>query len=151
MTNHSVTQLWEKFKLDSPNAPHSYDVWAFGSSKKEADKLATLVCKEIKTATSSVHALYHPETQLPYSGLHNVILDGKENAVAIIETTIVDIVPFGEVSKEHAYLEGEGDRSLERWRVVHEPFFKSELKDTKHTFTDQTLVVCEQFKLVFKA
>lgn len=38
----------------------------------------------------------------------SVILDSKENAICIIETTKVEVIPFKEVSKDHAYKEGEG-------------------------------------------
>lgn len=34
----------------------------------------------------------------------------------------VEIMPFKNVSEKHAYLEGEGDRSYESWRKVHEAF-----------------------------
>lgn len=36
----------------------------------------------------------------------------KENAVCIIETTKVVVLPFKQVSVEHVYKEGEGDRKL---------------------------------------
>ena len=37
-----------------------------------------------------------------------------------------------EVSEEHAYKEGEGDRSLAYWRAVHEEFFTKEFEETKN-------------------
>ncbi len=45
----------------------------------------------------------------------NEILDSK-NAICIIETTKVEVIPFKEVSKDHAYKEGEGDRGLTYWQ-----------------------------------
>ena len=41
-----------------------------------------------------------------------IIHDSKENAICIIETTKVEVIPFKEVSENHAYKEGEGDRRL---------------------------------------
>ena len=46
--------------------------------------------------------------------------------IALAQMCIRDRVPFDEVSKEHAYKEGEGDRSLAYWRDVHEDFFAEE-------------------------
>ncbi|HLQ96600.1 MAG TPA: ASCH domain-containing protein [Pseudogracilibacillus sp.] len=150
MDNYSVIQLWERYRKNAANVPESYDVWAFGDSKEMADELAKLVTDGIKTATSSNYIVYKEENEpLPYAGLHNVILDGDGNAAAIIETTFVDIVPFEKVSEGHAFMEGEGDRTLTYWREVHESFFKKELREMNRAFHFKIPVVCERFKLVF--
>ncbi|MEI3611849.1 ASCH domain-containing protein [Pseudogracilibacillus sp. SO30301A] len=150
MKNESAIQLWNEFKKVNPNAPSDYDVWAFGDSKEMADDLANLVLKGIKTATASNYILYDLENEsYPYPGLHNIILDGDAEAVAIIETTAVVVVPFDEVTEEHAFLEGEGDRSLNYWREVHETFFNKEFEAIEQEFNDNMLVVCERFNLVF--
>ncbi|GAB3800956.1 ASCH domain-containing protein [Virgibacillus kimchii] len=151
MEDKTVIQLWEKYRKINPNAPEDYEAWAFGDSKEMADELATLVLEGKKTATASNYILYELENEaLPYAGLHNIILDGEGKAVAIVETTSVEVVPFDEVTEEHAYLEGEGDRSLSYWRDVHETFFKKELDAVQREFHDKIPVVCEKFKVVFK-
>lgn len=151
MKNQSVINMWNEFCKTNPAAPETYDAWAFGDSKESADELAELVFDGTKTATSSLHLLYELENEeLPYVGLHNVILNGKEQAVGIIETTSIELVPFHEVSAEHAYLEGEGDRSLAYWRKVHEDFFARELKGIKREFEEDMLIVCERFKVVYR-
>ena len=117
-----------------------------------ADQLAGLVIEGKKTATASNYIFYDMEqVPIPYKELHNIILDGSGKAVAIVETTSVNIMPFNEVSEEHAYLEGEGDRSLSYWRKVHEDFFKQELASIQQVFHEQIPVVCERFKLVYKS
>ncbi len=150
MKNESAIKLWEEYKKTNPQAPEHYDVWGFGSSNTMAEELATLVMKGIKTATASNYILYELEKEeLPYVGLFNVILNGYDEAVAIIKTTAIDVVPFNEVTAEHAYLEGEGDRSLAHWQDVHERFFSEEFKSYGRTFNDKMLVVCERFTLLF--
>ncbi|AQQ55575.1 ASCH domain-containing protein [Planococcus lenghuensis] len=150
MSNDSITQMWEEFKKMNPNAPKSYEAWAFGDSKEMADELAALVIDGTKTATASNFLLYEENEPLPYVGLHNIILDGDGNAVAIAETTSVEIVPFDEVSAEHAYLEGEGDRTLKDWRDAHEEFFKKEFKAVGQEFHNKIPVVCERFEVIHK-
>lgn len=150
MSNDSVNEMWTAFKKINPNAPDEFQAWAFGDSKEDADELATLVLEETKTATSSSYSLYGNNEPLPYVGLHNIILDGTGKAVAIIETTSVEIVPFDEVTEGHAYLEGEGDRSLSHWRAVHKAFFTRELSEKNQDFDHKMLVVCEGFKLIFR-
>lgn len=124
-----------------------YQAWAFGA---DPDELARLVLAGIKTGTASAHFWYILENlELPKVGEYSVILNSKEEAVCIIRTTKVYIVPFEEVSKEHAYREGEGDRSLSYWRSVHEDYFKTEFQKNGLTFDNQINVVCEEFVRVF--
>ncbi|WP_223701732.1 ASCH domain-containing protein [Sutcliffiella deserti] len=151
MSNDSIIQMWEEYRKINPNAPRHYEAWAFGDSKDMANELANLVLEGTKTATASNYTLYELENEaLPLVGLHNIILDGDGKAVAIAETTSVEVVPFDEVTAEHAYLEGEGDRTLGYWRDVHETFFKKELKNINQEFNYKIPVVCERFKLIYK-
>ncbi|WP_018930900.1 ASCH domain-containing protein [Gracilibacillus lacisalsi] len=151
MSNNSIIQMWEDYRKINPNAPKEYEAWAFGDSKEMADELANLVLEGTKTATASNYTLYELENvTLPFVGLHNIILDGDGKAVGIAETTSVEIVPFDQVTTEHAYLEGEGDRTLRYWRDVHETFFKKEFKNINQAFNCKIPVVCERFKLIYK-
>ncbi|WP_442946200.1 MULTISPECIES: ASCH domain-containing protein [unclassified Oceanobacillus] len=151
MENKSVIKMWQEYRDRFGDVANKYEAWAFGNSMEMADELANLVLAGVKTATSSLYLFYELENEtLPYVGLHNIILNGKGEAVAIIETTSVQITPYDEVTEEHAYLEGEGDRSLAYWQKVHEDFFKKELREINRDFTEDMLVVCEKFKLVYK-
>ncbi|PLR95783.1 ASCH domain-containing protein [Bacillus sp. T33-2] len=151
MENDSANQLWHEYQKVNPDAPKDYVVWAFGGTKEMADELAKLVLEGTKTATTSNFMLYELEKEpLPSVGLHNIILTGEGKAVAIVETTSVQVVPFDEVTSEHAYQEGEGDRTLRYWRDVHESFFKKELNDINQEFHYNIPVVCERFRLIYK-
>lgn len=147
----SINQIWVEYRKANPNAPKEYIAWAFGNSKEIADELAKLVLEGKKTATASNYTLYELENEeLPFPGLINIILDGDGKAVAIAETTSVEVVPFDEVTEEHAYLEGEGDGSLSYWREVHEAIFKKEFENVNRVFDYKIPVVCERFKLLYK-
>lgn len=150
MKNKTASELWNDYRNVNPDAPENYEAWAFGNSKEMANELANLVLEGTKTATASNLMLYELENEpLPHIGLYNVILDGEGRAVAIVETTSVEVVPFDEVTEEHAYLEGEGDRTLEYWRNVHESFFKGEFKNIDPEFNYKVPVVCERFKIIY--
>lgn len=151
MNDKLVNNMWETYRKLNPKAPEAYDVWGFGNTPEMADELAELVVAGKKSATSSLYMMYQLEQEdLPYVGEHNIILNGSGEPVAILEAAAVDIVPFREVTAEHAYLEGEGDRSLAYWRKVHEDFFRQELEGTDQEFHEGLLVVCERYKLVYK-
>lgn len=141
-------QLWEMFVENNPHvAKETYEAWQFGGNPNQ---LLSLVKAGIKTATASAFLLYEIDNAtLPSKDSYSVILNSKEEAEAIIKTTKVSVVPFCEVSKEHAYREGEGDRSLTYWREVHEAFFKEKLASVNVPFSEDMLVVCEEFVLCF--
>ena len=66
------------------------------------------------------------------------------------KTTKVYIEQYKNISQEHAYKEGEGDRSLDYWRKVHSDFFTKELAEAGVEFNEDMKVVCEEFETVFK-
>ena len=141
-------ELWKEFIVNTHTENCEYDAWAFGV---DADLLAYLVVSGEKTATASAYPLYEADNEdLPKAGEYSVILDSDENAVCIIRTEKVTIVPFEEVTPEHAYKEGEGDKSLAYWREVHEKIFTEWLDETGLKFTPQMKVVCEEFAVVYK-
>ena len=141
--------LWNQYKEINPLAGPEPEAWAFGAAP---DLLAELVAKGVKTATASAYDEYvHYEEELPKVGDLDVVLDGQGQAVAIIETTKVTVIPFREVSADHAYKEGEGDRSLAYWRQVHEELFTKWLADIGLSFSPASKVVLEEFQLVYKA
>lgn len=141
--------MWNKFIGENPTyKEHGYEAWAFGD---DANLLADLVKSGIKTATASAYPLYEIDNSpLPAIGGFNIILDKDDKAICISQTTRVYTCPFNEVSSDHAFKEGEGDRSLAYWREVHERFFTENLGQYNMTFDENMLVVCEEFKLLYK-
>ncbi|MDE7261709.1 MAG: ASCH domain-containing protein [Oscillospiraceae bacterium] len=139
----TAEQMWAAFAAAKRLEEADYDAWAFGD---DAGTLARLVLEGVKTATSSAFPLYGLEGEpLPEAGEYSVILDGREEAVCVIRTERVSVVPFRDVSAEHAYREGEGDRSLAYWREVHQRFFTEELAQAGLAFREDMPVVCEEF------
>ena len=136
-------ELWERSGLAG-----TYEAWSFGEAP---DKLADLVLQGIKTATCSAYDLYQINNEpLPQAGDYSVILNSSEEAVCIIKTIKVYVTEFKNVSEEHAFKEGEGDRPLEYWRKVHESFLTNELASVHKEFDESTKVVCEEFEVVYK-
>ena len=141
-------ELWEAFIRNNDIEDSEYEAFAFGA---EADLLAHLVVIGEKTATASAYPLYKLENEpLPKVGAYSVVLDSCDNGICIIQTHKVTVVPFNEVTAEHAYKEGEGDKSLDYWREVHIKFFTEYLNEVGLKFTSDMKVVCEEFSVVFK-
>ena len=140
-------EMWNAYKRINPLIGDEIDAWAFGV---EPDLLADLVFKGEKTATASAFDLYALEEEpLLQEGTFDVILDSQNQAVCIVEVTKVSVQPFHQVSADHAYKEGEGDKSLAYWRQVHEDFFTDCLGEAGLTFTPDSKVVLEEFRKVY--
>ena len=138
----TVQEMWKASGIEA-----DYEAWAFGD---DPDTLAELVRTGVKTATASAYPFYELEGEaLPKAGEYSVILNTKDEAVCIIRTTKVCVTPYREVTAEQAWKEGEGDRSLDYWRRVHEAFFRKELEAIGLTFTEDMGVVCEEFEVIY--
>ncbi len=143
----TAEQMWAAFAAGHGLSGTAYEAWAFGG---DAGTLARLVLEGTKTAASSALPLYELEGEpLPEADEYSVILDGQEEAVCVIQTERVEIVPFQDVGADHAFREGEGDRSLAFWRTVHERFFTEELAQAGLRFRQDMPVVCETFRKVW--
>lgn len=142
-------EMWEQFcSLHPDRSGTPYEAWCYGSDTP--DELAALTVKGIKTATASAYPFYeYEQCALPKPGDCDLILNTAGEALCIIETTRVRVMPFCEVDEEQAYREGEGDRSLAFWRRVHQEVFTHELTEIDSHFSEQMLVVCQEFKVVF--
>lgn len=148
----NAKQMWNSYiEKYSENKDKTYNAWCFGNDEKLANELGNLVKRGIKTATASGLCFYEFENEeLPKVGSFNIILDWNEEAQCVIQLTKVYTTPFNEVSQEHAFKEGEGDKSLLYWKNVHKAFFSEELKPYGKDFDENMLVVCEEFKVVWK-
>ena len=142
----TVQEMWKHYSQEE-KITAEYDVWAFGD---DPDALAALVLSGTKTATASGYPLYQLEgEEIPKAGQYSVILNTREEAVCIIRTERVFIVPFDQVDEKQAWKEGEGDRSLSHWRRLHESFFRRELTEAGLSFDEKMPVVCEEFVRVY--
>lgn len=146
----AIQQFWNTFKAKQGLTNANYLAWSFGNNPEMANRLAELVVKGVKTATTSAYALYEENEPLPKVGEYNIILNGNGEPVAITQTVVTEIIPFDSVSWEHAYHEGEGDRSLAYWREVHEAFFKPAYAEADLAFDQSIPCVCEVFEVVYK-
>lgn len=116
--------------------------WGFGSNETLANKLKQLVLDGTKTATTG---LYKPNKEISKVGDIAEIVDSDNKSFCVIAYTHIEVKPFLDVSYMFAIKEGEGDRSIEEWRVKHKDFFIREYPDD---FTEESLVICEEFKVI---
>ena len=147
--NMNINQIIETYlkSLSEEERENTHiERYSFGNTPEMEDKLAQLVAKGEKKATTSLVALYDPDNdRIPEKGDLNIILDSKGNEVCVTRNTRVYSIPFREVSEKYAFMEGEGDKSLDYWRKVHIKFFEEE---SEGKFNEDMEVLCEEFELL---
>ena len=146
----NADELWKKYCAEnSIDINTRHDVWAFGAAP---DELAKLVLKGIKTATASAYDLYFIDSEsepLPEVGGYSIILNSKDEALCIIQTTKVRIMAFKDMTYDICKLEGE-DEVLETWIENHVAFLKESCDEYGYQFSFDMPIVFEEFKVVYK-
>lgn len=148
-----VAAFWEAYlaTLLEADRPTAFTAWSFGHTSAIADELGALVVAGRKTGTASLLWAYEVQHEpLPQVGDYSVILNGAGRPLCIIQTTHLEIRPFNAVTAEHAYAEGEDDRSLAAWREVHWRVFGLECAALGLERTETMPVLCERFRVVFR-
>lgn len=147
--DESIVAFWASSRIVIEGLPERVpDAWAFGAGEEQADRLLELVLAGTKTATASSLWDYEADQEsLPAEGDFSIVLDGRGAPRAVIQTLAVDVIPFNEVTAQHARAEGEGDLSLAQWREAHERFWRKHSSNPRG-FDVTMPVVCEAFRLV---
>lgn len=156
MQNSSIDKYWSDYLSTLPVSEKNLNRKLFaaeqwGDNEKLADNLSALILSGKKTASCS--SLWEHEKEgnlIPEIGALTIVLNGKNEPVCIVETTDVQIMPFGKVDESFAFMEGEGDRSLEYWRSAHWSFFTRVLNKIGLQPSMNMPLVCEKFKVVYK-
>lgn len=117
--------------------------WSLGDSSELTNTLAELIKHGIKTASCCSLASYQEDKFPPRVGSCNIILNSQGLPVCVIRITSLSLVRFYEITDEFARKEGEGDLSLEYWRIEHKRFFSE-----SGTYSEDMELVAEEFELV---
>jgi len=86
---------------------------------------------------------------LPEVGQYIIILVGRDKPVAVIKTMSVRRCRFSEVDEEHAYWEGEDERTLDSYLREHMKYYTKRGDVIGFKFTPKMEVILERFELVY--
>ena len=119
-------------------------------------RLVEAILRGEKTATAGLLVdLERDGETMAAPGERQVVVDANERPVAVIEITEVAVRRMAEVDLDFARDEGEGFETVAAWRDAHERFFgsyfeeiRAGMSDPYWQLTDDTLVVCERFRVV---
>ena len=155
MTDPNIEKYWNDFlstlPSDSTYRGRSHVAEGFGDNPELADELGQLILNGLKTGTCS--AVWEWEAEglpFPEVGLVSITLNGAGEPICIIETTEVVLRSYKEVDEDFARSEGEGDLTLEYWRMAHKLFFSRVLPRFGKAFSEDMPLVCERFQVIHK-
>jgi uncharacterized protein YhfF len=125
------------------------DVFQFGNTPELAATLAHLVVKGAKRGTAGwIAASERDGSTIPHVGLVSIVTDGYGHALCAIRTERVERLRFDQVAARHAWIEGEGDRTLEDWREGHLHYFHAEAARLGLSFTEDADIFFEHFRVL---
>lgn len=149
--DEKAAHYWAKFIKDTGRDPATpcYSVFHFELTRELSESLLELVLSGKKTATASSRNSFEIDGErLPVIGDLSVVTDFEGNPKCVIETTLVTLIPYGEMTFEICSREGEDD-CLESWQRGHEKFFRNEGKEMGYTFSEDHMVVFEDFRVIY--
>lgn len=149
-----LVPFWQEFSEATGGSDEGrfYEAFFFGDREDLANDLAALVLRGTKRATAGAVWSYEAQgKRIPQPGDLSIVTDWSGRPLGVIETQSVEVVPFCQVTADFAAAEGEGDGSLSFWREAHKEYFIRECANAGRTFSEDILVACERFTLVYPA
>jgi uncharacterized protein YhfF len=151
----SKYELWNRYLADHPNPKDARETFLgtfrIGGSEESADAGAKLILDGIKTTTSSLMLEWETSGDTPpFPGALSILLDGRNEAVAVVETKKTELIPFNKVDAAFAKAYGEWDRTLETWRAKNFAYYTELAKELGGTMTEDTELLCEWFEVVVR-
>ena len=143
-----IENFWNRFlfKNNLPKDTILSDVFSFDITQKKSNFLLQLVLNEKKTATTSLYVKEEFNTKV---GEYNIVTTFRGIPKAVIQITDVKILKLKDMTFELAKLEGE-DEIFDTWKKTHEEFLSIDAKNYNISLNEDTLIVFEIFKLVYK-
>jgi len=130
--------------------------WGFADPGSLRDELTALALAGTKTTTAGLLVEFELDGEaVSRPGAREILLDSADRPVAVVETVDCPVKRLADVDDEHAIGEGEGYANAAEFRVDHERFWNSYIDDLRQplgepafALTDDTLIVCQRFRIV---
>jgi len=152
MVDHQkiVYEFWEKVKTVCGIEGDFTDAWGFGDTPEVKQELLDLILEGKKRASTNLLI----ESELagyPSSGVgqFHIILDGNDVPTAVIQTVSLRKAKFNDIDEDHAYWEGEEDRTVESYLKEHVKYYTRVGKTLGFIFHEDLEVEFERFELIY--
>ena len=148
--SQEILDFWEKVKKETGIEGAFTDAYGIGDTPELKQELLNLVLDGKKRASTSLvkesELEAWPEQEV---GQYNVILDGDDKPAAVVRTMSIRRCRFSDVDEEHAYWEGEDERTLESYTREHTKYYRRRGAILGFEFTLDMEVILDRFELVY--
>ena len=150
----STHAFWADF-LRSRADPRSvdellYEAFRIGNSEESANEGAQLILSGKKTTTSSLLSEYENlRKPLPSVGSLSILENGQGEAVCVVETTWLEVLPLEEIDAGFAIAYGEWGSTLAEWQQNAWRYYSTQCQQLGREPTLQMTLVCERFRIVY--
>ncbi len=145
-----VLDFWEKIKRETGIEGDFTDAYGIGDSPELKQELLELILEGKKRASTTLvrESMLEgwPESEV---GQYNIVLDGDDEPAAVIRTVSVRRCRFSEVDEEHAYWEGEDERTLDAYIREHTKYYTRIGGRLGFEFTPDMEVILDRYELVY--
>ncbi len=149
--NKAIEDFWKRFlDIQGLDCATTYnDAFSFGNNRDISNKLCQLVLDKKKTATASLFKSYEASNEIPPKvGEYSIVVDYDNNPKCVIQTKVITIIPFNQITYEICKRESE-DETLESWKIGHLKFFSQDAKELGFVFDESMDVFFQDFELVY--
>lgn len=152
MSKKQEELIYQDFLKKHPEyAENDISVESYSDDKELSKEICELILSNEKQATSSL--LYwsqNYDVDIAKVNDLEMVIDASGKFYCIVLKTAVKIVAYKDITAEHAFLEGEGDKTLEYYKEAHSHYFYNDLINEDIEFNEDMLVVCEYFKVIYQ-
>lgn len=126
------------------------DYFSFGKTEQEANEVLKQVLRGKKRADCRLLREYELSgRRVPKKGELKAVTDADGTPRCVIETTAVRKLPFAEVTFEQCR-RVDGAKTLEEWQEKHRRLFDESAQECGFSFTEDMIVLIEEFRLIYK-
>ncbi len=142
--------FWDKVKRETDVEGDFTDAYGVGDSPELKQELLELILEGKKRAsTTLVRESMLEGWPEPEVAQYNIVLDGDDEPAAVIRTVSVRRCRFSEVDEEHAYWEGEDERTLDAYIREHTKYYTRIGRRLGFEFTPDMEVILDRYELVY--
>ena len=149
---NKIELFWDRFLEEKGLSKRTKYVesFYFDLEEESANKLLEMVLiGKKKATTSSLESWKINNLGSPKVGDYSIVTDWNGTPRCVIQTKNIIIIPFREMTYEICQREGE-DECLETWRQNHVNFFAEEGNEMGYEFTEDMMIVFEDFKVIYQ-
>ena len=148
--SQEVLDFWEKVRKETGIKGAFTDAYGIGDTPELKQELLNLILDGKKRASTSLVKESKIESwPEPEVGQYNIILDDSDMPAAVIRTVSIRRCRFSDVDEEHAYWEGEDERTLDSYIREHTKYYTRRGAALGFEFTPDMEVILDRFELVY--